>query len=132
MIVLFIVLILLLILLIVQNKLNNNTSKNHSNDDINTIIQTLVRQCARWAVAAQQDKSPIIALLHANYATGYLWALKDIATDNQIKIATNVDILEFTKKITNIQDISTQKVSHNCPHFLEFINIELAKMGGDN
>ena len=40
-------------------------------------INTLIRQAARWSVAAQQDESPIIALLHANYGAGYLWALKD-------------------------------------------------------
>ena len=47
-------------------------------------IETLIRQASRWSVAAQQDDSPIIALLHANYGAGYLWALKDIATDQEI------------------------------------------------
>ena len=35
-------------------------------------IRTLLRQSARWALASQQDKSPLIALLHANYGAGYL------------------------------------------------------------
>jgi hypothetical protein len=122
---LFLLLILFLVLLIIQKCQNNQT-------ELNKVIYTLLRQSARWAVAAQQDKSPIIALLHANYAAGYLWALKDIATDSQIKSATNIDILPFTKKITDIQDMSTKKVSKNCPEFLEFIDKELATMGGDN
>lgn len=95
------------------------------------IIKTLLRQSSRWAVAAYQDKSPIISLLHANYAAGYLWALKDIATDIEIKDITNIDIIKFTNKITNIQDKSTRKVSSSCPQFLDNIDRELAKLGGD-
>ena len=95
------------------------------------IIKTLLRQSSRWAVAAYQDKSPIISLLHANYAAGYLWALKDIATDTEIKDITNIDIIKFTNKITNIQDKSTRKVSSSCPQFLGNIDRELAKLGGD-
>ena len=50
-------------------------------------IQKLTRQAARWSTAAAQDDSPLIAVLHANYGAGYLWALKDIATAKQIKNA---------------------------------------------
>jgi hypothetical protein len=39
-------------------------------------IRTLIRQSARWALAAQQDESPIIALLHANYVLKQNRALK--------------------------------------------------------
>ena len=78
-----------------------------------------------------QDKSPIISLLHANYAAGYLWSLKDIASDIEIQNATNIDIINFTEKIVDIQDKSTKKVSHACPQFLDDIDKELAKLGGD-
>ena len=105
----------------ISNKKLNNTSS----------IQTLIRQCSRWAVAAAQDKSPIIALLHANYAAGYLWALKDIASDSEIKKVTNIDMQLFTNKITNIQDMCTKKVSQACPQFLDHIDKSLAKLGGD-
>ena len=70
-------------------------------------IQKLVRQAARWSVAAQQDESPIIALLHANYGAGYLWALKDIASDSQIVSATGINLDKFTKEITTTQDMVT-------------------------
>ena len=94
-------------------------------------IQTLVRQTSRWSAAAKQDESPIIALLHANYGAGYLWALKDIATDAEIKQASNIDILPFEKKITDIQDASTRKVSRVCPKFTANIDKELLILGGD-
>ena len=94
-------------------------------------IQTLVRQASRWSIAAKQDESPIISLLHANYGAGFLWALKDIATDKEIEQATNIDIKEFTKKITDIQDMSTKKVSRACPKFVVNLDRELLKIGGD-
>ena len=47
-------------------------------------IQKLIRQSARYATTAQQDKSPAISILHANYAVAYLHALKDIVSDSQI------------------------------------------------
>ena len=43
-------------------------------------IKILYRQCARWAAASIQDEATIIKMLHANYAAGYLWAIKDIVS----------------------------------------------------
>jgi len=94
-------------------------------------IRTLLRQTARWSAASSQDESPIVALLHANYGAGYLWALKDIATENEIKKATGVNISEFEKKIVGIQDKATKKVSGLCPQFYSKLNTELLVLGGD-
>jgi hypothetical protein len=94
-------------------------------------IRTLLRQTARWSAASSQDESPIVALLHANYGAGYLWALKDIATGNEIKKATGVEINEFEKKIVGIQDKATKKVSGLCPQFYSKLNTELLVLGGD-
>ena len=92
---------------------------------------TLIRQAARWAAAAQQDKSPMIALLHANYGAGYLWALKDIASDQDIYNATGIDVVQFKKKIIDIQDAATTRVSKQCPQFFGDIDQYLLKIGGD-
>src|SRR5207237_6958 len=40
-------------------------------------VQILTRQAARWSTAASQDNNPLIAVLHANYGAGYLWAIHD-------------------------------------------------------
>ena len=106
-------------------------------DDISRVnkttehINTLIRQAARWSAAAQQDESPIIALLHANYGAGYLWALKDIASDKEIENASGIDVLKFKKTITDIQDESTKKVSKLCPQFVGDINKYLLELAGD-
>ena len=77
-------LITLFLLLIVQKDME----KTHKNMDEE--IKTLVRQAARWSSAAKQDKNPMIAVLHSNYGAGFLWALKDIATQDQIEKATGI------------------------------------------
>ena len=85
--------------------------------ELNDEIKTLVRQASRWSTAAKQDKNPMIAVLHANYGAGYLWALKDIATQNQIEKAAGIELLKFEKEITSIQDQVTKRMIGICPEF---------------
>jgi hypothetical protein len=98
---------------------------------MNKSIEKLVRQSARYATAAQQDASPVIALLHANYAAAYLYALKDIATDSQIHNATGIDVKKFKEHVTNVQDMVTRKTSEKCPDFVGEVDIYLAQIGGE-
>ncbi len=95
------------------------------------IIKILTRQCARWLIAAHQDASPMIAVLHAQYGMGYLWAIKDIATTDQFKRATGLHMPEFERRATVIQDIITKKTVAVCPKFAGDIDIYMAKAAGD-
>ena len=88
---------------------NNCFIRNNSKELLNNIIKKLVRQSARWSTASTQDESPLIAVLHANYGAGYLWALRDVASDSEIKTAMGIDILKFESEITNAMDIATKK-----------------------
>ena len=98
---------------------------------MNKAIEKLVRQSARYAVAAQQDESPVIAILHANYAAAYFYALKDIASESQIHNATGIDVKKFKEHITNVQDMVTRKTSEKCPEFVGEVDIYLAQIGGE-
>ncbi|ARF09932.1 hypothetical protein Indivirus_5_55 [Indivirus ILV1] len=89
---------------------------NRQIDKENT-IKTLIRQAARWSLASTQDESSMISVLHANYGAGYLWAVRDIATDDEIKNTTGVDILKFRDEITKIQDNATKKMAKLCPNY---------------
>lgn len=106
--------------------ISNNTKKFH-----NKLINKLVRQTARWATAASQDDNPVIEVLHANYAAGYLWALKDIATNKDIENATKIDMNKFQKNVVDIQDKANKKLVKLCPNFIKTDNIYLAKIGGE-
>ena len=59
---------------------------------------------------------------------GYLWALKDIATDQEIHESTGIDVLEFKQSITDVQDEATKQVSKACPQFVGDINNYLLKL----
>jgi hypothetical protein len=98
---------------------------------MNKAIEKLVRQSARYAVAAQQDESPVIAILHANYATGYFYALKEFASESQIHNATGIDVKKFKEHIINVQDMVTRKTSEKCPEFVGQVDVYLAQIGGE-
>ena len=94
------------------------------------IIKTLIRQASRWSLAANQDSNSMIAVLHANYGAGYLWALRDIATDKEIEAATGIDVLKFRDEINKSQDTATKKMAALCPKYAPKASY-LAKLAGD-
>tara|TARA_Y100001970_G_C13808126_1_gene638566 strand:- start:153 stop:557 length:405 start_codon:yes stop_codon:yes gene_type:complete len=106
--------------------ISNDTKRFH-----NKIIQKLVRQTARWATAASQDDNPVIAVLHANYAAGYLWALKDIATNEEIESTANINMNKFEKNVVDAQDKTNKRLVKLCPNFIKTDNPYLAKIGGE-
>jgi hypothetical protein len=118
---LYLIAAVFVLFLIMQNKTRG----------MNKSIEKLVRQSARYATAAQQDSSPVIAVLHANYAAAYLYALKDIATESQIHNATGIDVKKFKEHVTNVQDMVTRKTSEKCPEFVGDVDIYLAQIGGE-
>lgn len=94
----------------------------------NIQIKALVRQTARWAVASQQDTSPMVALLHANYAAGYLQALELIARESEINRFH--DLMFLRKKVYETQDRAVQKALSACPAYAgEVADKELASLG---
>ena len=86
-------------------------------DDYERKIRKLVRQAARWSTAAKQDESPMISVLHAYYGAGYLWALKDIASVDEIENIAHINMFRFEEEITQIMDESTKKMIGACPEF---------------
>jgi hypothetical protein len=110
----------------------SNKSKIQDTLKIDQVIEVMVRSCSRWAVASLQDRSPLIAVLHANYAAGYLWALQDCFTDDQIHNATGIDIIKFQKSITRVQDISTRRLVSVCPGYASDLDSYLSKISGES
>ena len=94
------------------------------------IIQILLRQSARWSTAASQDENVMVAVLHANYGAGYLWALKDIANNAQIKAASGLDIHKFEREIVKNQDKATKHMIKLCPEYGPPASY-LTKIGGE-
>ena len=102
----------------------------HVPDSLELPIKVMVRQASRWSTAADQDESPMIAVLHANYGAGYLWALKDSAKDEQIEEVTGINIKKFTYEITQAQDRATKKMAKLCPKYAPK-ETYLTRLGGE-
>ena len=100
----------MVVVLVIKN--NSHGDKTHTNT-----IKTLVRQAARWSTAAKQDQNVMVAVLHSNYGAGYLWALRDIANDQEIYDATSIDVLKFRDEINNVQDSTTKRLAALCPGY---------------
>ena len=117
-----IVYIVFIIILIIIFCPRNTTGKN---------IKKLLKQSAFYATTAQQDNSPIMATLHANYAAGYLWALKDIANPRQIHQNSGIDLKKFEEHVLNIQEMVSKRVIEKCPEFAGEVDLYLSSIAGD-
>ncbi len=120
-----------LLIVIFSSVQKNNPEPTTLTPEMKKTIKTLLAQSSRYGAAAQQDLSPMIAVLHANYSAGYAWGLSDIATSEQIKAATGVDQLEFEEKIKDIQVKATKKAIAVCPQFAGEMDKYLAKISGN-
>jgi hypothetical protein len=112
-----IILLLVLVFLMLRKSSSDNDKQ----------IRILYRQTARYAVASLQDDSAVIKTLHANYAMGYLMALKDLATTEQFARATGDNILSFERKIVAIQDASTVNLVGDCPDLIPDVDPKLLR-----
>lgn len=115
---------LIIVFVVVRSLLSSSGKVPRSGQDITSV---LVRQIARWSIAAKQDINPFIATLHANYAAGYLWALKDLVSEGEIDKITNYRALE--KRVTQIQTDTTTKLTRACPMLIQ--NGDLFRLAGD-
>ena len=109
------ILIFCIFIFYIINNIPNKTINN--NKQIKFIAKKLIRQAARWSTAAKQDNNSMIAVLHANYGAGYLWALKDIINYNIIEKNTGINMMKFENEIIKIQDTATQNMAKLCPKY---------------
>jgi hypothetical protein len=72
----------------------------------------------------------LIAVLHANYGAGYLWALNEIAKPEEIEKHAGIDFNKFKQEIVDIQDSTTKKLIIACPEFAPK-NGYLLRVGGE-
>jgi hypothetical protein len=89
-----------------------------------------MRHAARWAIAAAQDKEPAIRMLHANYAVGYILALREVASDAQVLQVTGYDPFDLFQELLKIQDDAMHQAAVVCPAMIPNPRW-LAKLAGD-
>ena len=106
-------------------------SRSTIKNDKKSIIDKMIRQSARYATAAEQDESPVVAVLHANYSAAYFYALTEIASHDEIHAATGIDVKKFREHMIRVQDDPTRKIIDACPEFRGDTDIFLARIGGE-
>ncbi len=111
------------------------TCKNFNNEfdqrDVNN-IKSLIRQATRWSNASLQDKSPLVATLHANYGVGYISAVQDLYNADDVKKVTGEDFNFVKNKILAVQDSATKKMVKVCPKYAQYLDKDLAILGGES
>lgn len=113
----FFIFILSIIIIFILLHFHSSSSNNNYQSKYHNAIKTIVRQAARWTTASLQDENPMIAILHANYGAGYLWALLDIADSAEIEKIAQINLQKFRLAITSAQDKASQKMNKICPNF---------------
>lgn len=78
-------------------------------------LRVLARQGVRWLTAAQQDREPSVAVLHANYGRAASDHMRQIASDDEIRTATGIDPLALERAATRIQDAAMRALAQRCP-----------------
>lgn len=98
----------------------------------NDAIRALLRQAARYAIAAEQDINPLIAVLHADYAAGMVYAIQAAWPEWQFREATGLAFRAVLGEVIRIQDAAHRKMAAACPAVVPADGIleRLARGGG--
>lgn len=98
----------------------------------NDAIRVLLRQAARYAIAAEQDLNPLIAVLHADYAAGMIYAIQAAWPEWQFREATGLWFRAVLAEVVRIQDAAHRKMAAACPSVAPANGIleRLARGGG--
>lgn len=95
-------------------------------------VDSMIKKCASFALQAQQDQSPVQALLHANYASAYLDALKTVSSERQIQQVGAIKLGQFEEHILNVQKSVTDKILTKVPEFAGDVDLYLQTIANPN
>ena len=80
------------------------------------IAKKLIKKAASLSVISTQNTDPVSSVQKANYAIGYLDALRDIMSDSEIKNLVNIDLNKFTGELVKIQNNNIMNMTNKCPN----------------
>ena len=79
------------------------------------LLQNLIQQSTRWSSVAAQDQNPVVALMHVNYAIGFLKAARRLAPDSDIAKITGSNVMELHYIMESQQADLISRISEKCP-----------------
>ena len=80
----------------------------HSNP---TFARTLVEQSLKWHALSEQDRQPIVAMQHANYAMAYINAARHLESDVNLERLTKRDMYQLVKELEARQRSTTKDLA---------------------
>lgn len=75
----------------------------------------IVKQAAQWSTQAQQDKNPLLALIHANYAVASMTTLRGVLPDKDIERIARVKPGELIALTRAQQAEHVRRLTNLCP-----------------
>lgn len=75
----------------------------------------LIKEASRWGMTSEQDESPYLALIHANYAVAYARAAREAAPETDIAKKLHVDLSELVSQLSDVQEKAVRRLSRVCP-----------------
>lgn len=106
--------VVLVLVLSLFSKWTDSEVKRYSPKCINQ-IKRLVRHSAQYATIANQDKDPLIALMHTNFALAYANSAKNLIPSKEIERIANVNLDELISVLEEEQLIAMQRLNQFCP-----------------
>ena len=82
------------------------------------VVKNLVKECSQWAMVAEQDKSDMLALTHANYAVSHYYALQQIATPEYVYESCGVKLDSIGDEVKLLQKKCADKVILSRPDLM--------------
>lgn len=90
--------------------------KEYNIKDSSEVMISLIEKMIMWKGQSEKENNPIIKLSYSNYANAYLWALRTINTDENIKLLTGVDINNISKELHELNDLALLYTLKECPN----------------
>ena len=94
--------------------MNYNVNTSFSNDHLKQ-ARILVKQALQWHTMAMQDKNPLFAMRHSDYAVAYLTAARSMLPDQVLEKISNVEIHEMVQVLEQEQREHANQLSKKCP-----------------
>lgn len=82
------------------------------------VVKRLVHECAQWAMMAEQDKSDMLALTHANYAVSHYHALQHVANPEYVYESCGIKLDDLGNEVKSLQERCANKVIQSRPDLL--------------
>ena len=86
-----------------------------SNPDTIDKAGRILRAASQWSVTAEQDKNPVLALMHNTAAKTYVNALREMLPDAEIASALKVDAKDMLQKIEKMEQKIHRKIAAVAP-----------------